>query len=51
VSRSASESDDQRGGLGAFPLKARDGELSRALGLKRAIEKKRLGAAPVRKAG
>jgi large subunit ribosomal protein L28 len=48
VSTNAIKSVDHRGGLDAFLLKARDGELSpRALDLKRAIAKK---VAPVAKA-
>ena len=51
VSTNAIKSVDHRGGLDAFLLKARDGELSqRALELKRQIAKK-VTAAPVAKAG
>jgi large subunit ribosomal protein L28 len=50
VSTNAIKSVDHRGGLDAYLLKARDGELSsRALELKRQIEKK-VGAAAVKKA-
>src|SRR3954465_8020784 len=46
VSATATKSVDRRGGLDAFLLKAKGPELSqRALELKRAIEKKRAGAA------
>ncbi len=51
VSTNAIKSVDHRGGLDAFLLKARDGELSpRALELKRAIQKKLPKAAPAKKA-
>jgi large subunit ribosomal protein L28 len=51
VSTNAIKSVDHRGGLDAYLLKARDGELSpRALDLKRQIEKKMGAAAPVKKA-
>ncbi len=46
ISANALKSVDHRGGLDAFLLKARDGDLSpRALDLKRAIAKKRSVAA------
>jgi len=46
ISANALKSVDHRGGLDAFLMKARDGDLSpRALELKRAIAKKRAAAA------
>src|SRR5262249_137630 len=46
VSANGLKTVDQRGGLGAFPLKARDNDLSeKALELKRQIRKKRAAAA------
>jgi large subunit ribosomal protein L28 len=46
VSANALRTVDHRGGLDAFLLKARDGELPpKALALKRAVEKKRAAAA------
>jgi large subunit ribosomal protein L28 len=46
VSANAIKSVDQRGGLDAFLLKAKDGELSaKALDLKRQVAKKRTAAA------
>ena len=51
VSTNAIKSVDHNGGLDAFLLKAKAGDLSpRALELKRQIEKKRAGEAPVAKA-
>jgi len=46
ISANALKSVDHRGGLDAFLMKARDGDLSpRALELKRAVAKKRAAAA------
>jgi large subunit ribosomal protein L28 len=52
VSTNAIKSVDHRGGFDAFLIKAKATELSpKALGLKRAIEKKAAAAAPEQKAG
>ena len=52
VSTNAIKSVDHRGGLDAFLIKQKADLLSpRALDLKRAIEKKKAGEAPVAKAG
>jgi large subunit ribosomal protein L28 len=51
ISTNALKTVDHRGGLDAFLLKAREGELSpKALGLKREIAKKKAAEAPVAKA-